>query len=103
MSVRWTQKSLEDLDSIHDAIAKDRPRAAERVILSLLSSGAGLQRHPRQGRPGRLHQTRELVAPKLPYVIVYALNPSLIDVAPDVTILRIIHGAMQWPSEDKPR
>lgn len=103
MSVRWTQKSLADLDSIHDAIVKDRPRAAVRVILSQLSSGARLLRHPRQGRPGRLHQTRELVAPQLPYVIVYALSPSLVDAGPDVTILRVIHGAMQWPFADKPR
>jgi plasmid stabilization system protein ParE len=103
MSVRWTHKSLADLESIHQAIAEDRPGAAERVVLTLLSSGEGLGRHPRQGRPGRLHQTRELAAPRLPYVIVYALNPSLVDVVPDVTILRVIHGAMQWPSKDQPR
>ena len=100
MSVRWTRKSLTDLDLIHQTIALDRPSAAARVVLALLSSGETLGRHPRQGRPGRLHQTRELAAPRLPYVIVYALNPSPVDVDPDVTILRVIHGAMQWPAKE---
>ncbi|NNN06336.1 MAG: type II toxin-antitoxin system RelE/ParE family toxin [Elusimicrobia bacterium] len=103
MSVRWTQKALADLDSIHQAIAENRPRTAERVIRALLSSGENLRRHPRQGRPGRLPQTRELVAPRLPYVIVSALNASLVDIEPEVTVLRVIHGAMRWPSEDPPK
>ena len=97
MSVRWTQKSLADVDFIYYAIVQDRPRAAERVVLALLSFCEGLIHHPHQGRPGRLRQTRELVAPRLPYVIVYALSPSPVDIEPDVTILRVIHGAMQWP------
>ncbi|PIR15252.1 MAG: type II toxin-antitoxin system mRNA interferase toxin, RelE/StbE family [Elusimicrobia bacterium CG11_big_fil_rev_8_21_14_0_20_64_6] len=103
MSLRWTRTALADLDAIFAAIAQDRPRAAERVIMALLSLGGGLLRHPRQGRPGRLHQTRELAAPRLPYVIVYALSPSLIDVETDVTILRVVHGAMRWPPEVPPQ
>ena len=81
---------------VHDYLTQRG--GAERVVLSLLSSGARLRSHPRQGRPGRLHQTRELVAARLPYVIVYSLSPSLVDVELNVTILRVIHGAMRWPS-----
>jgi toxin ParE1/3/4 len=101
MSARWTRPALADLDSIYDAISADRPRAAQRVVETLLESGEGLCRHPRQGRPGRVPETRELPVPRLPYVIVYALEPSLTDVAPDVMIFRVIHGAMRWPAPEE--
>ncbi len=100
MSVRWTRKALSDLESIHDAIASDRPVSAERVIRELLSSGEGLSRHPRQGRPGRMPQTRELPVPRLPYLLVYTLTSSLTDRQADATVLRVIHGAMRWPPEE---
>jgi len=101
MSVRWTQKAVADLDSIFEAIAVDRPRVAERIIRTLLSHGQQLLTHPHRGRPGRLVQTRELSVPRLPYIMVYSLSPSFIDPKPDVTILRVLHGAMQWPPKEQ--
>lgn len=97
MSVRWTRKAFADLDSIFQAISRDRPRAAERVLRALLTSGERLMIHPHRGRPGRLRETRELVVPGLPYVIVYALSASFVDVKSEVVVLRVIHGAMEWP------
>jgi toxin ParE1/3/4 len=102
MSVAWTQKALADLDSIYDAIAADRPSAAPRVIRTLLLYGERLARYPRRSRPGRVPETRELVVPGLPYIVVHALTPSLTSHVPTVTILRVIHGAMQWPPERPP-
>ena len=99
MSVRWTRRAFADLDSILDAIAADRPEAARRVVESLLSHADGLRAHPHRGRPGRLHETRELVVPRLPYVIVYALRASLVEAAPEITVLRVLHGAMRWPPD----
>lgn len=101
MSVRWTQKALADLDSIYDAVSADRPLAAKHVLLALFSCAQNLSRHPRQGRPGRLSETRELSTPRLPYVFVYSLRSSPSRVAPDVVILRVVHGAMNWPPEDR--
>lgn len=97
MSVRWTQKAFADLDSIFEAISIDRPLAAVRVLRALMTAGERLTTHPHRGRPGRLRQTRELVAPGLPYVLVYAVHASLVHVQPDIVILRVIHGAMRWP------
>ncbi len=102
MSVRWTQKALSDLDSIYDAIAADRPRVARRVIETLLAQGEQLVKYPHRGRPGRLPETRELVVPHLPYILVHSLKPSLISTKPDITIHRVIHGAMSWPAERRP-
>jgi toxin ParE1/3/4 len=100
MSVRWARKALSDLDSIFDAITLDRASVAERVIRELLAHGEQLAPHPRRGRSGRVPGTRELVVPRLPYIVVYSLTPSHSDIKPDVTILRVIHGAMQWPPEE---
>jgi toxin ParE1/3/4 len=102
MSVVWTQRAFADLDFIYDAIVADRSRVAERVVRTLMTHAERLSRYPRRGRPGRLPDTRELVVPKLPYIIVHALVPSLISTKPDVAILRVIHGAMQWPPERQP-
>lgn len=52
---------------------------------------------PLLGRAGRVSGTRELVVPGLPYVVVYLLEGDDLDGV--VAILRIIHGAMRWPSE----
>jgi toxin ParE1/3/4 len=99
MRVRWTHKSLADLDSIFEAIALDRPRVAEEVIRTLLAHSERLLAHPRRGRHGRVPQTREMVVPRLPYIVVYELTPSLVGIKPEVTVLRVIHGAMQWPPD----
>lgn len=96
--VRWTKRAFADLDSIFDAIAADRPESAQRVVRELLAQAEALGSHPHRGRPGRVRQTRELVLPRLPYVIVYSLRRSLVEVRPDVSIVRVIHGAMRWPS-----
>jgi toxin ParE1/3/4 len=102
MSVVWTQGAFRDLNFIYDAIAADRPSVAKPVIRTLMTHGERLSSYPHRGRPGRLPETRELVIPKLPYIIVHVLNPSLVSTRPDVTILRVIHGAMRWPPERRP-
>jgi toxin ParE1/3/4 len=43
------------------------------------------------GRPGRKPNTRELGIPKLPFVVIYRVRESVIE------INRILHGAQKWP------
>jgi toxin ParE1/3/4 len=43
-----------------------------------------------RGRRGRVEGTRELVFASLPFVAVY-------EVLDQVQVLRILHGAQQWP------
>ncbi|MEO8727435.1 MAG: type II toxin-antitoxin system mRNA interferase toxin, RelE/StbE family [Acidobacteriaceae bacterium] len=45
------------------------------------------------GRPGRIDGTRELIIQRTPYIAVYHVDSEV------VRILRVLHGAQQWPEE----
>jgi toxin ParE1/3/4 len=50
-----------------------------------------LAQHPRMGREGRVVGTRELVIGGSPFIVVYRVKKTSIE------ILRLLHGARQWP------
>jgi toxin ParE1/3/4 len=92
MRIRWTLPAAGDLTQICDYIEKHgNGAAARRVALSIYDGVGLLAKFPRQGRPGRSPSTRELVLTGLPYLIVYRLGEDIVE------ILRILHGAQQWP------
>lgn len=80
------------MDEIFEYIAQDNPDAALSVDEDIRKSVTALVDFPRQGRPGRRENTRELVVPGLPYVIIYAPLPD------KIIILRVLHGARKWPN-----
>jgi plasmid stabilization system protein ParE len=47
---------------------------------------------PKLGRPGRVPGTRELVVPRTPYIVAYAVLSS-----DSIRILGVRHGARRWP------
>jgi toxin ParE1/3/4 len=91
LKLEWTRNASDDLDSISEYIARDRPDAAARTILDIIRRVRILADHPEIGRRGRAANTREFVVSGLPYVVVYAIEGET------VGILRVIHGAMEWP------
>jgi addiction module RelE/StbE family toxin len=89
MEIIWRPIAIEDLDHIRRFIAGDDPDAADFIHNTILNVVARLQHFPELGRPGRVEETREVVAH--PYIIAYSvLNEQL-------TILAILHGAQRWP------
>jgi ParE toxin of type II toxin-antitoxin system, parDE len=52
-----------------------------------------LSRFPHSGRLGRIEGTRELVISRTPYIVAYRIAGDT------VRILRVLHGARQWPEE----
>ncbi len=52
-----------------------------------------LAQHPLMGREGRLAGTRELVIVGSPFIAVYRVKKTRIE------ILRVLHGARRWPRE----
>lgn len=77
--------------AIAEYIAQDNPAAAHAVREAILRQVGRLAEHPRIGRPGRIEGTRELVISGTPYIVAYRVAGQ------NVTILRVLHGAQQWP------
>ena len=60
MSLRWTEAARADLLRLHDIIAPDDPRAAKRVVQTILAGIRRLPRHPRLGLRLAEHAPREV-------------------------------------------
>jgi len=91
MPVDWTDSALADLRQIVEYIAADDPQAATRTGQRIWDAASRLERHPGLGRPGRMHDTRELVVSGTPYILPYCIEHGR------PTILRVLHGARKWP------
>ena len=91
MRVRWTTDAADDLERICDYIAESRPESARRVAQSLVERIATLETFPHLGRPGRVQGTREIAFPPLPFVGIYEVRDE------QIIVLRLLHGAQQWP------
>ncbi|MFZ0321794.1 MAG: type II toxin-antitoxin system RelE/ParE family toxin [Candidatus Sulfotelmatobacter sp.] len=91
MRLRWTTPATNDLYNIVQHIQQDNPDAASKVAESLYDGCSSLENFPHLGRKGRIAGTRELVFSGLPYIVVYRVVDQVIE------ILRIYHGAQDWP------
>lgn len=99
--VRWSTSALDDLDRVLAYIAAGNPAAALEVIEKIEAAGQRLG-NMATGRKGRVSGTYEKPVHGLAYVIAYA-----IETRPDgmerIVILRLIHGARNWPSDNWPQ
>jgi toxin ParE1/3/4 len=91
MDVVWRRQAEYDLERIFDFILQHDPDAARHVCDRIERRVGQLRDHPHLGRPGRVARTRELVAAGTPYIVVYRVATSRID------ILAVIHTARRWP------
>lgn len=89
MKVRWLGAAAGDLDLVYEFSALDDPAAAEGEVLRVLDAAGRLGVHPSLGRPGRVAGTRELVV--APYIVAYRVKGDV------VQVLRVLHGARNWP------
>ena len=91
MRVRWTTDAADDLERICDYIAESRPESARTVAKTIVDGVGILELFPNRGRVGRVADTREFVFASLPFAAIYELHGD------SVQVLRILHGAQQWP------
>lgn len=89
--VRWTTIASDDFSRIVERIRKDNPSAAQRVAKTIYQGVAALRTFPNRGRIGLAHDTRELVFPPWPYIVVYEVTEG------QVQVLRIRHASQDWP------
>jgi toxin ParE1/3/4 len=87
MDIRWTPEASSSLEHISLHIAEDNPEAALRTVRTIFERIEYLVAFPRRGRVGREEGTRELVLSPLPYIAVYRVTDSTVE------ILQIWHGA----------
>lgn len=93
MKIKWLEDATHDLQSLRRYIAEDNPSAANRVAKTILKTVNLLSDQPGMGRPGRVHNTRELIISNTPYIIPYRVKDNVIE------ILRVYHAALQWPDQ----
>jgi toxin ParE1/3/4 len=92
MIVRWTSSAAADLARICDHTEQRFGAIQARTAALLLYDAAdGLKEMPNRGRAGRKGNTRELPVPGIPFLIIYRVTKEMVE------ILRILHGAQQWP------
>jgi toxin ParE1/3/4 len=80
-----------DLAELMTYIASDSPKAAYRMHDEIRRQTSILATHPEAGRMGRISGTLELVIAGTPYIAAYRVSGKV------TTILRLLHGARQWP------
>jgi addiction module RelE/StbE family toxin len=93
MNLEWSAFAIADREAIFDYIEADSPRAAVEIDNRIQKAIEVLIDPPEIGRPSRIEGTRELVIQKTPYIAAYKVKANR------VTVLRVLHGAQQWPEE----
>lgn len=91
MEIRWLGSAVKSRFAQLDYIARENPHAAIRLDGEIERQIGNLAGQPKLGREGRVKGTRELVVPHTPFIAVYRIKGGRIE------ILRILHGARQWP------
>ncbi|MHB8575588.1 MAG: type II toxin-antitoxin system RelE/ParE family toxin [Dehalococcoidia bacterium] len=93
MQIIWRDRARADLRGLYVYLLDRNPAAALRTEATITSRIQTLVDQPNLGRPGRTAGTRELVIPRTPYVVGYAVDVQ----ADAVIVLRVLHGARSWP------
>ena len=90
MRVHWFRRASNDLEDLYHHIAHDDLDAASDEVDRVLAAAKLLADMPAIGRPGRVHDTRELVVSA--YVVAYRVRNERVE------ILRVLHQARKWPT-----
>lgn len=91
MQIRWSPEAAESFEAICLYIRDDNPTAARRIAATIYDGATALAKFPLRGRSGRVPGTRELILSPLPYLVIYRIQAEAVE------ILRVLHGAQQWP------
>jgi toxin ParE1/3/4 len=91
VTIAWSPRAIEHLTHLRSYIARDNPKAANRIAVALLEAVERLAELPNLGRAGRVTGTRELAVPGTPYVIAYRPLGDRLE------IIAVFHGRQKWP------
>ncbi len=91
MILRWLPKAIASRAEQIAYIGKDNPLAAITQGDRIAEQVNTLLQHPEIGRPGRKKGTRELVISRTPFVVIYRVKDTHIE------IIRLLHSSQQYP------
>jgi len=92
VQIEWSSPAVADLQVITGWIEQDRGiETANRIARRIYEAVQSLRTMPYRGRYGRVENTRELVIPRLPYLVVYQISEERL------VVLNVLHGAQRWP------
>ena len=89
VEVVWSALARTRLREIRAYVARDKPEAAERLAMRIVTVVEALRNHPYLGRAGAEPGTRELVIGGTPYIALYRVQSQR------VIISTIWHGAQR--------
>jgi len=89
--LQWLPKAIANRVEQIAYIAQDNPLAAITQGDRIAEQVNMLLQHPEMGRPGRKKGTRELVISRTPFVVVYRVKGTRIEV------IRLLHSSQQYP------
>jgi toxin ParE1/3/4 len=98
--ILWSEAALEDLDDAIAYLAARSTIAPRRVTGAIDKTLERLAEMP-VGRPGRVSGTYEMVVTGTAYIIAYALARGS-DGREQLVVLRVVHGARNWPHDGWP-
>jgi toxin ParE1/3/4 len=88
----WLPSASMTRDAQLDYIAQESLTAAINQDAEIEKQVDMLLQYPEMGRPGRIKTTHELVIGRTPFIVAYRVKDDRIE------ILRVLHGAQQWPN-----
>lgn len=93
MRIVWLPAARDNLAQAIDYISRENPAAALDVLDEIECQSDRLADHSDMGRMGRVRGTRELVINRTPFILIYRVQT----IRRQVEILRLLHGAQNWP------
>ena len=95
MKVAWSEPAVADLVAIHDYIARDSPRYAQRFVERLIAAAEPLESFPQLGRivPEGDGRHRELLVRS--YRIIYRVEGQ------EILIVTVVHGSRDLAGADE--
>jgi addiction module RelE/StbE family toxin len=90
VNIRWSDEAVFELESIFAYIVQDNEDAAVSTVERIHAAIDRAALMPYIGRVGKKEETRELVLPSTPYIVVYEILEETI------FLVTILHGAQKW-------
>jgi toxin ParE1/3/4 len=98
MKLRVTPQARRHLAAIAEYLDDRSPATARSVGQRIRETMQLLAKFPMIGHEGALQGTREIVVPRLPYIVVHRIEPSG---GGTVVILGVYHGAQRRPGQER--